>query len=179
MTWIQPYNAAFEKPVMRQLAAIIWRDQAAAITAVGRTELFAELQLANVPPRAWPALLIVPEINRFDPEAMHTRRQWADFHCVATVTHQDPHALLELTMDYARAVHYLLDGIPLSDWHVALALPAPPFPTGTTTQLNIAEVTVSRIFVGQHAYGEALRGRQMGLFGMAVDVPCRIEFEEA
>jgi len=177
MAWSKPYSAEFEEQVLRQLVALIYRDQGEALASVGVSETFKEFDLALVPIVNWPAILVIPAVSEFDPEAMLTRKQWMNFRVVLSVTHQDRNRLTLLAMRYVKAVHWLLDAISPGDWHAQLPLPASPFGEGAVASIDRSVTNVQRLFVVAHEWGVALRAAS-GIFAVAVDLPVRIEVEE-
>jgi hypothetical protein len=182
VTWTPYYNAQLVKPLIRQLAAIIYRDQADALASVGLAEAqhrFQEFQIALAPIRQWPSVLIAPASDAFDSSSDLTRKQMVALFIAAGVTHSDPNLLAELAEDYALALDRILNSIELSDFYTSLPLPplsgfpAPP----PSVQMDKSVTNVTRLFVASIDYGELRRARS-SLLAMLVTLAVTVEMEE-
>ena len=182
MPWTSYYSARFVKPLIRQLAAIIYRDQADALTSVGLAGSqyqFQEFQIALAPIRSWPSVLIAPASDVFDSGSDLTRKQMVALFVVAGVTHSDPNLLAELAEDYALALDRILNSIELADFYTPLQLPpisgfASP---AATVQMDASVTNVTRLFVSSIDYGELRRARS-SLLAMLVTLVVSVEMEE-
>ena len=182
MTWASYYSATLVKPLIRQLAAIVYRDQADALTSVGLADpkyLFHEFQIALAPIRNWPCVLIAPAADTFDPASDLTRKQTVPVFVVAGVTHSDANLLAELAEDYALALDRIVNSINLADFYAALPLPpisgfASP---AASVHLDRSVTNVTRLFVASIDYGELRRARS-SLLAMLVTLSLIVEMEE-
>jgi len=182
MAWTFYYSAQLVKPLIRQLAAIIYRDQGAALASVGLTGLqhqFQEFQIALAPIRQWPSVLIAPASDVFDAASDLTRKQMVALFVAAGVTHSDPNLLAELAEDYALALDRILNSIELADFYAPLQLPPlSGFPSpGPTVQMDGSITNVTRLFVSSIDYGELRRARS-SLLAMLVTLAVMVEMEE-
>jgi hypothetical protein len=182
VTWTTYYNAQLVKPLIRQLAAIIYRDQGAALASVGLAGAqyqFQEFQIALAPIRQWPSVLIAPASDVFDSNSDLTRKQTVPLFVVAGVTHSEPNLLAELAEDYALALDRILNSIELADFYAPLQLPPlSGFPTpAPTVQMDPSVTNVTRLFVSSIDYGELRRARS-SLLAMLVTLAVTVEMEE-
>jgi hypothetical protein len=182
MGWTPYYSAQLVKPLIRQLAAIIYRDQGAALASVGLAASqyqFQEFQIALAPIRQWPCVLIAPASDVFDAGSELTRKQTVALFVAAGVTHSDPNLLAELAEDYALALDRILNSIELADFYTPLQLPpisgfASP---AATVQMDASVTNVTRLFVASIDYGELRRARS-SLLAMLVTLVVTVEIEE-
>lgn len=179
MAWSSRFQALMVKPLIRQLAAIINRDMAAAVASVGRNEIFNQFDLALVPIRLWPAILIIPASDEFDENADLERKQDVAVIIVIAVTHTDRNQLMEVAEDYALAVDRILNSVAGTDFYTSLPLPLiSGFVQPTTVQMTSAITNVTQLWVIRHDYGMARR-RANSSFAMTVTMDVRCQMEEA
>jgi hypothetical protein len=182
MPWTSYYSAQLVKPLIRQLAAIIYRDQADALASVGLAEAkhrFQEFQIALAPIRQWPCVLIAPASDVFDAGSDLTRKQMVALFVAAGVTHSDPNLLAELAEDYALALDRILNSIELADFYAPLQLPPLSgfLSPAQMVQMDAAVTNVTRLFVASIDYGELRRARS-SLLAMLVTLVVTVEMEE-
>jgi len=182
MPWASYYSAQFVKPLVRQLAAIIYRDQADALASVGLAEAkhhFQEFQIALAPIRNWPCVLIAPASDVFDAGSDLTRKQMVALFVAAGVTHSDPNLLAELAEDYALALDRIVNSVALADFYAPLQLPPiSGFPSpAPTVQMDGSITNVTRLFVASIDYDELRRARS-SLLAMLVTLVVTVEMEE-
>lgn len=189
MAWASKFNAGFVKPLIRQLLAIIQRDQRAALDWVGGTGVLPDIvsyQLAPLLIPQFPAVLVMPNETQFAQEAVGSLQSANRVFAVIAVTHQDGQAVVELLEDYTRALDAIFNTVPLSDFYTPLSLtlpilggtatgPASPTPGAIqTTALNAG--SVKELFVVSHLYNE-IRQRRPG-FACSATLELHIDREE-
>src|SRR5690349_17510541 len=116
MSWASKYQARFTKDLVRQLVAMVQRDQRAALDFVGGAgELagFASYLIADTPLQQFPSLLITPMDEVFDRDAVGSLHSTAKILVGVAVTHQDRAVLAELVQDYVRAVDAIFNSLDL------------------------------------------------------------------
>jgi hypothetical protein len=182
--WISYYNAGLSKQVVRQLLAIINRDVQAALDFVsgvpGSYAPFAEYDLALLPVKQFPAILLTPDKVIFHEEANYTLHQTMRLTCTISLTHQERNALAEMTQDYVRAVRAVFDTL----WESTpgdfmlnnLPLPSPPFASGALSP-GLPNGKLLKLFVEGHAFDEVRRNPQSG-FTMTATMSVIVELEE-
>lgn len=178
MSWTSRWNANFTKPLVRQIVAIIQRDQRAALDWVGGANVLpsiVEFDLALVAIRQFPALLVTPLADDFALESSDTRQQSVRLAVSIAATDQRPGAVVELVEDYVRALDAVLLTVPLTDFAAALSLTLPHLGTINTTPL--AAGVVKDLVVEAHAYDEA-RALRGNIFAMTATLGVRVEMEE-
>ncbi len=184
MAWQSKFAAKFTKPLIRQIIGIVNRDIQAALDDVsgvaGSLKPFAQWDLAAVVLVNFPAFVITPHSVEFDAEALGTLKQAVPITCAVAVTHQDANTCAEFVEDYVRAVDEVLNSAwwlsPGDFYLTTLPLPSPLFAPGATSP-GLTPGSLTRLFVGGHAYDELRRTRQ-GLFATAATVSLVCELEE-
>lgn len=157
MSWTSKYNAGFAKLFIRQLMAIIQRDQRAALDFVGGLPDIQNFQLSASPTTQFPSLLLVPSRIEFDRESVGSLKSTTQLFCSIAVSHQDSDVLAEMIQDYVRALDALFNTLPLSDfyqtWPLSLRIlgninsTQPPTPT---VPLQVG--SVKDLYVVSHDY---------------------------
>jgi hypothetical protein len=183
MAWSSQYNAAYTKPLVRQLMAICQRDMRAALDAVGGANVLASIvtwQFAPVAIPQFPAIVIAPMRLAFDRAAVGARKYAVEIQCGVAVAHQDAEVLAELVQDYARALDMVF--MTLADGGDGLAqLYSTHTLThrvlGTITAAALAAGSVKELFVSAHELNEIGRGKKG--FEMAATLQVIAEMEEA
>jgi hypothetical protein len=178
MAWSSKYNAKFTKLVVRQLVAMIQRDQRAALDFVGGVNAlagFVGYQIAGVPIDQCPAILIVPAETLFNPDAQGSLESANRFIIAIAVANQDRQVLAELIQDYVMAVDAMLNTMPLSDFWTAMSLTMPALGTVVTTPLEVG--SVKDLFVAAHRYDQ-IRNLSTDGFRMAATLEVHIHREE-
>ncbi len=179
------YNAAFVKPLVTQLLAILQRDQQAALDIInaarppGRDlKPFAAFHKEAAPIQNWPALVLVAQDTAFDAASdPDLRTQSIRFFCAMAITGTDPEWLAEDAMDYLRAVDIVLTSAPLADFYVSLPIDHRTVPDGQTTGLDPASAKVLDLRVTRHDLG-ALVARRGGALARGPQIEFLIELEE-
>lgn len=183
MPWTSKFAALFTKPLVRQIVAILNRDIQSALDYVsgvpGSLPKFSEWDLALLPVEQFPAILVAPQTDEFDPESLGSLQQKIRVFVSLAVTHQNRNTLAEQVQDYVRAVDEVLNSawwLTPTDFYASLALPSPPFATGSTTA-GLPSGSLVRLFIEGHAYDEIRRVSQ-GPFALAATISLLCELEE-
>jgi hypothetical protein len=185
MPWSSHYAAQFSKPLVRQIVALIYRDQRAALDDVAGVNVlpnFAEFDIAKVPILQYPGIFIAAHRERFDEESQQTLHATVELAGAVAVTHQDRNVLAEICADYVRAVDEILrSAFECTDFYasglVLPARPAGPFaPRETTTGLTPG--ILKRLWIDSHDFTEAVSAPQ-SLFAMAAGLSIVAELEES
>jgi len=184
MTWAAKSSAKLVKPVVRQLMALIQRDQRAALDvaggiikpAAGYLPDIVNYAFARVEIKQFPGVLLTPLGTAFDEDEDGTVHQFIKIACVVAVQHQDPEVLAELLEDYMLAVYLLFEAIGPADWPAALTLTHRKFTGGAMTTAGVPAGKVKKLFVNSHDYSE-IRGLRDG-FVMAGPMDLTVELEE-
>lgn len=178
MPWTPAYQVYGAEPVIRQLIGIINRDIQSALDFVsgsaGSLLPFAVYNLAENPTLNYPAILLLPLNDKFDPET-NVADQTVQIYCAVAAEHQQPNQVAVLIQQYAYAVWHVLTAAALrTPWDFAaagLALPASAYGPGQVTA-GLPSGTVNRLFVQQPEFGE-LRQNAKSAFvkaaGMAIE----------
>src|SRR3954469_17536180 len=99
MSWTSKYNAKFVKPVVHQLVAMIQRDQRDALDFVGGANVlkdFVGYQIAAVPIKQCPAILVAPMETLFNPDAVGSLESANRFYVAIAVANQDSQVAADL-----------------------------------------------------------------------------------
>lgn len=180
MPWTPSYAATYTKALIRQLVALVQRDQRAALDYVGGTDnplpSIVNYQVAFSPLNQFPALLIAPLDSTFTWEAVGTRQSANRIFVAIACAHQDTQALGELVQDYVRALDLLLMSLPLSDFYTSLPINLPML-AGQLVTTPLLAGTVKELFVLGHGYDDIRRARTG--FTQAATLEVRIDREEA
>lgn len=163
---------------MRQLVAVVQRDQRAALDDVGGTGVlasFAGYYFGGVPVKQFPALAIAPLRVSFDRDAVGSLRETYGIAVGVAVADQDPQVSAERLEDYMRAADEILNTMPLSDFSAPLTLTHPMFSGGSLALAGLPSTTrVTDLFVAGHDYGEIQRLRAgfatAGVIALELDV---------
>jgi hypothetical protein len=185
MPWSSHYAAQFSKPLVRQIVALIYRDQRAALDDVAGVNVlpsFAEFDIAKVPILQYPGIFIAAHRERFDEESQQTLHAVVELAGAVAVTHQDRNVLAEICADYVRAVDEILrSAFERTDFYASgLALPARPagpFAPGETTT-GLTPGVLKRLWIESHDFTEAVSAPQ-SLFAMAAGLSIVAELEES
>jgi hypothetical protein len=187
MPWSSQYAAQFSKPLVRQIVALIYRDQRAALDDVAGVDVlpnFAEFDIAKVPILQYPGIFIAAHRERFDEESQQTLHATVELAGAVAVTHQDRNVLAEICADYVRAVDEILrsafERTPSDFYASGLALPARPagpFAPGETT-IGLTSGILKRLWIESHDFTEAVSAPQ-SLFAMAAGLSIVAELEES
>src|SRR6267142_5488519 len=156
MAWTSVYQARYTKPIVRQLMAIVQRDQRAALDFVGGPGILQDIvtyQLAPLSVPQFPALMIAPERTAFDHEAVGTRHSANRFYAAIAVTNQDRQVTAELIQDYVLALDAIFNTVLLSDFYLSLPLTLRHLPPGFTTAPLVSGI-LKELFVASHNYDE-------------------------
>lgn len=179
MSWTSLYNSISEKDMVRQLMAIIQRDQRAALDSVGGANVlpsFASYYFSETAIRQYPALMLRAPRVQFDSNAELFRRATHTLACAVAVQHQNPEEAVELLEDTVEAMNRLLNSISLADFHTPLTLTHPKF--GGALALNglPAEVSIGDLRVLNH--DTTASARVTGGFAMAGILTLEIDTTE-
>jgi hypothetical protein len=159
MSWTSKYQARFTKDVVRQLVAIVQRDQRAALDFVGgEDELadFASYLIADTPVQQFPSLLITPMDEVFDRDAVGSLQSTAKILVGVAVTHQDRARLAELVQDYVRAVDAIFNSLDFGDLYQSWPVTLPHLSSGAVTSA-LAPGSMKDLFIESHSYDEIRR----------------------
>ncbi len=179
------YHAQFAKTLVNQLIAILQRDQQSALDLInaarpaGRAlKPFKAFHKEAAPIQNWPALVLVAQEARFDPDSdAELRTATFSFICALALTGTDPEWLAEDAMDSLRAVDIVLTSAPLSDFYSALPISHSTAPGGATTPLDPAFSKVQDLRVTRHNMG-ALVARRGGALARGPQIEFVVEVEE-
>jgi hypothetical protein len=179
------YQAAFAKPLVNQLIAILQRDQQAALDLLNAArpagrELapFAAFYKEAGTVQNWPAIVLVPQEISFDANSdPDLRTQSVRFICAMAITGTDPEWLAEDAMDYLRAVDMLLTSAPLGDFYSPLAIDHRTAPDGQTAPLDSSVSRVLDLRVTRHDLG-MLVNRRGGSLARGPQIEFVVEMEE-
>jgi len=178
MAWTWKYNSISAKPIIRQLMAIVQRDQRAALDHVGGTNVlpsFSGYYFSERPVKQFPALMLRASRRAFTREVAGTRQGTLEALAGVAVQHQDPEAAAELLYDYLEALAELFESFPLSDLSVPLTLTHPMFSGGSLTLTGLPATTrVTDVFVARDDSGALARLREgfatAGVVTLTIDV---------
>lgn len=188
MTWTSQFNATFTKPLIRQLMAIVQRDQRAALDfaggivspAAGALPSIVSYQLAPLTIPQFPAILIAPMDSAFDHDAIGSLHYVDRVYCAVAVANQDAQILAELAQGYVAALDAIFNTLSLgqpglADLYTALPLTLPSIGTISTAPLAVG--SVKEIFVQSHNYDE-IRRPKTGGFACVATLALVIDREE-
>ena len=158
VVWGAPYNADFTKLLIRQLIAIVQRDQRAALDWVGGVNVLPSIvsyQLAPLTQPIFPALMLYPLSARFSQDTWRALKSEIDLHCAIAVTNADNQTLIEQVQDYVRALDAIFNVLPATNFtdlytDKTLTLDLP----GVIQAPALAQGTVQELFVAEHAYDQ-------------------------
>lgn len=177
MSWQSKYNAKFTKQVVRQLVAIIQRDQRAALDFVGGAGVlpdFVGYYVAAAPIKQFPTVLVAPMESQFVPDAVGSLESANRFYVAVGVANQDPQVLADLVQDYIRAVDAILNTVPLPDFYAAIPITL-QHSSDTVTQALEAG-SLKDLFLVSHTYNEIRQGANG--FQMTAVIEVHIHREE-
>lgn len=189
MSWTSAYNSNFTKLMIRQLMAIIQRDQRAALDWVAGADVLLGIQnfqLAPTPTSQFPALLLAPTRSHFDQQAVGSLHYSTNVYCGIAVTHQDAQVLVEMVQDYVQALNAIFNTLVLPDFYVSLPLslsflgsnnPSSSPSPGNVNTVPLVVGTVKELFVLSHSYDEIKRNKQA--FACTASLELVIDREES
>lgn len=165
MTWTPAYQATYSDPLIRQLIALIQRDQRAALDFVGGTGVLPDIQdyqLAAESLPTFPYLWIYDDDLIFDQDAVGSRHYVVKLYAEIAVAHQDYQQLAILRRLYANAIDALLMtmSVQFSDFFVGQQLTLPTLGPNPVTTTPLQAGSVKELFVTRHRLGRigALKG---------------------
>jgi hypothetical protein len=179
MTWNPTYQADFTKRVVRQLLALVQRDQRDALDWVGGQGNLRSIQsyhVAAIPVLQFPAVLIAPMRSTFDQEAVGTRHSTSAYYCAVRDIHQDAEVVADRLQDYVQALDAIFMSLPLSDFQQSWPLILQPTQR-TVDTVPLATGTLKELFVTSHNYDEIRQTKNGFHFAAAMEIS--IEREEA
>ncbi len=195
MAWVSKYNAQFTKTLIRQLVAIVQRDQRAALDFVGGANVLLDIQtyqIAHATLPQFPAVLIAPMNSQFVQEAVGSLQSGNKIYCAVAVAHQNSQVLAELSQDYVRALDAIFNTLTSDNnlyqfyqsWPLTLPslggggnLTSPAGPTpGSIQTTPLAAGSVKELFVVSHQFDEIRRARNS--FVQAATLEVVIDREE-
>lgn len=180
MVWASKHSAKFVKPLLRQLMAIVQRDQRAALDWVGGVNILSDIVTYQFSPNTipqFPAILISPVESIFVQDAVGSVQSANQIFCSLACAHQDNQVLAEMVEDYVRALDAIFNVFPLSDFsdfYTSIPLVHPVLGNIMTDPLDYG--TLKELFIVSHGYGEVRRGRND--FRMSATLEIRIDREE-
>lgn len=185
MGWQPAYNAYGTEPLIRQLMAIINRDIQSALDFVsgspGSLRPFATYQLAESPTMNYPAVLLIPMAQTFDPQTVGVAKETVTLFCGVAAEHQKPDGVAILIQQYAMAVWHVLAAASLKtsgDFLLAdLPLPATAYGPAQLTS-GMAPGVLKRLFVEQPEFAE-LRQTAKSMFVKAASITIEADLFEA
>lgn len=152
MSYQPAWNAAFSKPLLNQVIAIIQRDQAAALAATNLGLLpINEFHKGPGLRTAYPWLTLTMEKITFDIASPWTRSWRAALSLILDVGQFDQELAQDNAQDYARLLDTVLTTASGSDWTTPLAIVHETVPGGMTSPP--AEGSVKSVFIESHHYG--------------------------
>ncbi|HLI03149.1 MAG TPA: hypothetical protein VFC10_07450 [Terriglobia bacterium] len=168
MPWQPAYNAFGAEPLIRQMLALVYRDIQAALDFVsgapGSLPPFTVYQLAESVTPNFPAILMVPQSQTFDPSQANVAHETVRIFCAVAAAHQDPNAVAVLVQRYAMAVWHVLTAAfekTSGDFLLpGLALPASAYGSGAMTS-GLPGGALKRLFVAQPEYAELRQAKSM------------------
>jgi len=176
MPWSSVYQARYTKPIVRQMMAVVQRDQRAALDFVGGAGVLPSIvayQLAPLSTPQFPALMIAPERTAFDHEAVGSRHSANRFYLAIAVTNHNRQVTAELIQDYVLAMDAVFNTVPLSDFSLALPLALPHLGPGFNTS-GLTGGILKELFVASHNYDEIRIKRDqfsgIGILELLVDL---------
>ncbi len=162
MPYTPAWNAAFAKPLLNQLIAIIQRDQAAAIAIVNSAlNPINEFHKGPGIRTAFPWLTLAADSTGFDQESPNTRRSTTRISLALDVGQFDQEMAQDNAQDYSRVLDIIVTTAPLTDFTTALPITHETAPGGTTAPG--AAGTVKEVFIEHHAYSLVTQ--------QAIDIP--------
>ena len=154
MGYTPAYNAAFAKPLLNQLIAIIQRDQQAAIQIVNPSLVpIEEFHKGPAMRTALPWLGLTAESTKFDALAPDVRKSLTRVSLALDVGQFDQDLAQDNAQDYARVLDMVITTAPLSDFTLPLPVAHVSVPSGTTSPS--APGSVNEVFVEAHEYSLA------------------------
>jgi hypothetical protein len=184
MAWTAKHGAGFTKPLIRQLAAFVQRDQRAALDYVGGTGVLPDIVTYQLSPQLipqFPGVLLSPGPTVFDLDSNYASETGGSIHyttaayCSIAVTHQDQETLSELLQDYTRALDLIFNSLALADFYSAWPLTLPVLGAINTTPLDPNHSKVEALLVASHT-PEIRHPRNK--FAMAATLELHLEMEE-
>ena len=178
MAWTSTYNATFNVLLVRQLLALVQRDQRAALDwvatlyqlggggldAEGKLPSLVSYQLAPLTIPQFPAILIAPMDNAFDREAVGTRHYSSRIYCAIAVAHQDSQVTAELVQAYVIAVDAIFNTFDIAqlyvDQQLAISTPTLGAGGGVFWCQALQQGSVKDLFVASHSYDDIRRVKQ-------------------
>jgi hypothetical protein len=182
MTWSSTYNPLLTEALIDQLLGIICRDMQPALDFVsgepGSLPAFVEYDLADVPIKRYPALLLTPDSESFDIESPNTVCQ-SPVRITAgiAVAHQVPSRVARLLQRYLRAFYLVIRSAFESrpdSFYSPLALPAG---VGRESSAGLQAASLKLVWVESLAY-DTLRRDRKSIFSQIALVSIKAELEE-
>lgn len=177
------YGATLTKPLVRQLLALIQRDERAALDFVGGANVlpdFASYQLAPLTIPQFPSVLVVPTDVEFDRDSSGgALRYVARLEVEIAVLNQDPQMLAELAQDYLAAMTALLTSLPLSDFYADHDLRLPILGAAPAVAAALAIGSVKDLWIARHEISEIRKKRDGSGFAMAAGLEVLVDREES
>ncbi|MDE3180386.1 MAG: hypothetical protein KGM47_12095 [Acidobacteriota bacterium] len=154
MTYTPAWSAAFSKPLLNQIIAIIQRDQASAIALVNPALApMNEFHKGPGPRTALPWLTLAADQTDFDVSSPWTRA----WHTAVTLTLDagqfDQEFAQDNAQDYARVLDMIITTASGSDWMTPLPVVHETVPGGITVPPEAG--SVKEVFVASHRYSVA------------------------
>lgn len=178
MAWKSKFNSASSKLLVRQLMAIIQRDQRAALDNVGGAGVLPSIVGYYFSQRAikqFPSVMLRVDRTQWKrEESPFTRLGEHRVICAIAAEHQNPEACAELVDDYMEALEELFESIGLADFQAPLSLTHPMLDAITTAGLQTMQV--HSVIVQDSNYAGI--GRTPNGFAIAGVITIEIETEE-
>ncbi len=152
MPYTPAWNAAFAKPLLNQLIAIIQRDQASAIAIVNAA--LAPVNEFHKGPgarTAFPWLSLAVDDTKFNIEVENARASANAVTLTLDAGQFDQEMAQDNGLDYARVLDMIITTASGADWTTALPIQHETVPSGVTTPPETGSVKL--IFVDSHHAG--------------------------
>ena len=171
--------AEFTQPLIEQLAALVYRDQATYLAQVGETETFKEFHIVTLYDQNFPALAIYDPEVVIDPDSVDTIHEVINIRLELQVVHSDRDLVSRTCRHYMSALHLLLYNAEITrngaDFSLPLPLPASLVQLGPTTAGMAAQVKRCRVVAHRFTQFGSVRG--LG-FGMKAEMDALVQLEE-
>jgi hypothetical protein len=181
VTWVSKFNSSSVNLLVRQLMAIIQRDQRAALDQVAGAGVLPDITgyyFTERPFKQFPSLMLrVLRTEWQREESPMTRQGTHIMACAVGVQNQDPEPCAELMEDYVEALNTILESIQPGDFRAALTLTHPMYAGGSVVLSGIPTgVEVTSIFVQSHDYSALAKLRDG--FGTAGIITFEVDTQE-
>ena len=175
MAYTPAWNAAFSKPLLNQIIALVQRDQQAAIAIVNPgLEPINEYHKGLGRRMALPWLTILTDKTEFDPGSALTRSWRSAVSLALDLGQFDQEMAQDNAQDYARVLDMIVTSASRADWITPLPIQHETVPGGVTSPPEAG--SVKEVFVESHRYGlTSQSGVQEPVFRVTLSVAFQIQ----